>query len=179
MVYNVEECGGKWGEVGSTPQNPEFFVAQMGSRKNMFLGQYTYNIDDKGRVTIPSRFRDDLLGGLVITRGLDRCLALYPIEVWREIAAKVNALPITSPQGRALRRLFFADAADVMPDRQGRVLVPERLREYAGLSSTGEAVVVGLDLYMELWSPQRWEAEQERQLGLMEDDPALWENLQI
>ncbi|MGC9357161.1 MAG: division/cell wall cluster transcriptional repressor MraZ [Anaerolineae bacterium] len=145
----------------------------------MFLGQYTYSLDDKGRITIPSRFRDELLGGLIITRGLDPCLALYPTDIWKEIAQKVNALPLTSPQGRALRRLLYADAVDVVPDRQGRVLVPERLLVYAGLESVGEAVVVGLERYMELWAPQRWEEEMARQTQMMEDNPALWENLQI
>ncbi|MEA3396824.1 MAG: division/cell wall cluster transcriptional repressor MraZ [Chloroflexota bacterium] len=145
----------------------------------MFLGQYTYTLDTKGRLIIPSRFREGLTAGVVVTRGLDRCLTVYPLEVWEEIAQKVNALPITSPQGRALRRLLFADASDAIPDRQGRILIPERLREYAELPSTGEVVVVGLDLFLELWNPQRWAEENARELEMMGDDPALWENLQI
>ncbi len=145
----------------------------------MFLGHYTYTLDSKGRLTIPSRFRDELAGAVVITRGLDRCLALYPMEIWAELAQKVNSLPITSPQGRALRRLFFADAVDVEPDRQGRVLIPERLRAYAHLETSNEAVVVGLDRFMEIWEPGQWESQNDAQAEMMEDNPTLWENLQI
>lgn len=172
----VVESGVKWGKK---PRRIGNYLSGGEGQGSMFLGQYQYTIDDKGRITIPSRFRDELLGGLVITRGLDRCLSLYPMGVWKEIADKVNALPITSPQGRALRRLFFADATDVAPDRQGRILIPERLLEYAGLDSADEAVVVGLDQYMELWEPQHWEEQQTRQMAMMEENPALWENLQI
>ncbi|MBN1486861.1 MAG: division/cell wall cluster transcriptional repressor MraZ [Anaerolineae bacterium] len=145
----------------------------------MFLGQYTYTIDSKGRLTIPSRFREELAGELVLTRGLDRCLVAYPIDVWNEIAQKVNALPITDPRGRALRRIFFADAVDASPDRQGRILVPERLREYAGLDSSNDVVIVGLDRFMELWEAQKWAAENARQMEVLEETPSLWENLQI
>ncbi len=145
----------------------------------MFLGQYTYTLDSKGRVTIPSRFRDDLEGDVVVTRGLDRCLAVYPMAVWGEIAQKVNALPITDPRGRALRRIFFADAVNVTPDRQGRILVPDRLRDYAQLSTSEEVVVVGLDRFLEFWNPEHWEIENARQMGIMEENPDLWENLQI
>lgn len=145
----------------------------------MFLGQYAYTIDSKGRVTIPARFREELEETVVVTRGLDRCLAIYPIDVWESIAQKVTALPITDPRGRTLRRIFFADAVQVEPDRQGRVLLPERLRIYAGLVPTEEAVIVGLDRFMEVWSPERWERENISQLEVMEEDPALWEDLQI
>jgi len=145
----------------------------------MFLGQYAYTIDSKGRVTIPARFREELEETVVVTRGLDRCLAIYPIDVWESIAQKVTALPITDPRGRTLRRIFFADAVQVEPDRQGRVLLPERLRSYAGLVPTEEAVIVGLDRFMEVWGPERWERENISQLEVMEEDPALWEDLQI
>ncbi len=146
----------------------------------MFLGQYTYSLDEKGRLTIPSRFRDDLAGrNVVVTRGLDRCLTIYPLPVWDEIAQKVNALPITDPRGRALRRIFFADAMDAELDRQGRILIPDRLREYAGLEPAAEIVIVGLDRFIEIWSPQRWEEANAHQMEMMDEDPALWENLQI
>jgi len=145
----------------------------------MFLGQYQYTLDSKGRVTIPSRFRDELVGEVVLTRGLDRCLAGYPMDVWSELVQKVNALPITDPRGRALRRIFFADAVNVEPDRQGRVVVPERLREYAGLEPGSEVVIVGLDRFLELWEPQRWTEENNRQLDVLEETPALWEDLKI
>lgn len=145
----------------------------------MFLGQYTHTLDEKGRVTIPSRFREELPGEVVITRGLDRCLTLYSSERWQEIAKKVSALSITDPKGRALRRIFYADATSAEPDRQGRILVPDRLREYAGFDLNAEVVIVGLEDYLELWTPARWEEMNARQMQMMDEDPALWENLQI
>lgn len=145
----------------------------------MLVGQYTHALDTKGRVTIPSRHRDALSGDIVVTRGLDRCLTVYPIELWNEISAKVSAVPMTDPRGRALRRIFYADALYAEPDRQGRILIPDRLREHAGLELGAEVVIVGLERYLEIWKPQRWEEENARQMQMMDEDPALWENLQI
>ncbi len=145
----------------------------------MFLGQFSYTLDSKGRLTIPSRFREELPVEIVVTRGLDRCLVVYPIEVWREISQKVTSLPITDPRGRALRRVFFADAADAELDKQGRVLIPDRLREYAGLDLSSDVVIVGLDRFIELWDRGRWESQNNNQIEIMGEDPALWEDLQI
>ena len=126
----------------------------------MFLGAFVHTIDGKGRLTIPAKFRDDLAAGLVVTRGIDRCLTIYPMEEWERLAEKVSALPMTDRRARAFRRLVFADAADVIPDKQGRVLIPPRLREYAGLD--GQVVVTGLDTYIEAWNPDAWEDERGR-----------------
>ncbi|MGC9468545.1 MAG: division/cell wall cluster transcriptional repressor MraZ [Anaerolineae bacterium] len=145
----------------------------------MFLGQFSYTLDSKGRLTIPSRFRDELPEQIVITRGLDRCLVVYPIDVWKEISQKVTSLPITDPRGRTLRRVFFADAMDAELDRQGRVLIPDRLREYAGLDLSSEVAIVGLDRFIELWNPDRWEKQNESQEEIMSEDPEIWENLPI
>jgi len=146
----------------------------------MFLGQYLYTIDERGRLTIPVRYREALSAHrVVVTRGLDCCLTLYPWEVWDEIAQKVNALPITDPRGRALRRVFFADADATEPDRQGRIVIPARLLNYAGLSIPSDVVVVGLDRFIEIWQPQSWETENARQLAQMNADAALWENVRI
>ncbi len=161
------------------PFHPFILTITVGNASAMFLGQYTYTLDDKGRLTIPARFREELTGSIVITRGLDHCLTLYPMDIWDEIAQKVNALPITDPRGRALRRVFFADAMSAELDRQGRILIPDRLREIAGLDLTAEAVIVGLDRFIEIWTPERWEEANARQMEMMDEDPALWENLQI
>ena len=126
----------------------------------MFLGAFVHTIDGKGRLTIPAKFRDDLAAGLVVTRGIDRCLTIYPMEEWKRLAEKVSALPMTDRRARAFRRLVFADAADVIPDKQGRVLIPPRLRQYAGLD--GQVVVTGLDTYIEAWNPDAWEEERGR-----------------
>ncbi len=120
----------------------------------MFLGRYAHNLDAKGRLAIPARYRDALAEGVILTRGIDRCLALYPLEAWRPLAEKVAALPLTDADARNFRRLVFAEAADLSLDGQGRVLVPPELRRYAGLER--EALVVGVDTSIEIWSPERW-----------------------
>jgi MraZ protein len=145
----------------------------------MFLGQYTYTLDDKGRLTIPSRFREELSGRVVVTRGLDRCLSVYPTDVWREIAQKVTALPITNPRGRSLRRIFFADAIDAQLDTHGRILIPDRLRTIGDLELSSEVTIIGLDSFIELWNPDRWEATSANQLEAVEQNPGMWEDLDI
>jgi MraZ protein len=125
----------------------------------VFLGRYSHSIDAKGRLAIPARFRDLLGGEAVVTRGIDRCLSLYPMAAWTELAEKVSGLSISDPDARAFRRMFFAEAANVEFDRQGRILLPPDLRRYAGLD--GEATVVGMHTYVEIWSPADWESQSE------------------
>jgi MraZ protein len=120
----------------------------------VFLGRYAHNLDAKGRLAIPARYREALAEGVILTRGIDRCLALYPLDAWRPLAEKVAALPITDADARNFRRLVFAEAADLILDAQGRVLIPPDLRRYAELER--EALVVGVDASIEIWSPQRW-----------------------
>ena len=122
----------------------------------MFLGRYAHNLDAKGRLAIPARYRDALAAGLILTRGIDRCLALYPLEAWRPLAEKVAALPLTDADARNFRRLVFAEAVDLNLDGQGRILIPPDLRRYAELER--EAFVVGVDASIEIWSPARWAA---------------------
>lgn len=129
----------------------------------MFLGEFVHTTDEGGRLTIPARFRGDLEVGLVVTRGLDRCLAIYPMKEWERLAEQVSALPITDRRARAFRRLVFANASDATLDKHGRVLIPPRLREYAGLD--GEVVITGLNTYIELWNPDSWSEERERVEG--------------
>lgn len=142
----------------------------------MFLGEFVHTIDDKGRLTIPARFRADLAEGLVVTRGIDRCLVIYPLEEWKQLAEQVSALPMTDRRARAFRRLVFANASDAVPDKQGRVLIPPRLREYASLDS--EAIVTGLNTYIEVWGPELWGEEREHVEGY-EADIEGWEALGI
>ncbi|MBL7064827.1 MAG: division/cell wall cluster transcriptional repressor MraZ [Anaerolineae bacterium] len=129
----------------------------------MFLGEFVHTIDEKGRLAVPAKFRADLTYGLVVTRGIDRCLAIYPMEEWGRLAKQVSDLPMTDRRARAFRRLVFANASDATPDKQGRVLIPPRLREYAGLD--GEVVVTGLNTYIEVWNPDSWGEERERVEG--------------
>jgi MraZ protein len=120
----------------------------------MFLGEFSHTLDDKGRLTIPAKFRDELAGGLVITRGIDHCLAVYPRQVWEHLAARITQLPISQRNARNFGRLMFSGAADFVPDRQGRVLIPQPLRDYAGLD--GDAIIIGLYDRLEIWNPENW-----------------------
>lgn len=125
----------------------------------MFLGRHAHNLDDKGRLAIPSRFRDELRDGIVLTRGIDRCIAAYPLPAWDRLAEQVNALSMADPHARQFRRMVFAEAVDVKLDGQGRVLVPASLRAHAGIDR--EAVIVGVHASIEIWSPGRWTAVDE------------------
>jgi len=120
----------------------------------MFLGEYSHTLDEKGRLTIPSRFREELSGGLVVTKGIDPCLTVYPRQVWNELAERLTKLPMSQRNVRNFNRLLGSGAQDSVPDRQGRVLIPQPLREYAGLD--GDAVIIGLIDKFEIWNPERW-----------------------
>lgn len=121
----------------------------------MFLGQYEHSIDSKGRLTLPAKFRPGLEAGVVVTLGLDGCLFAFPRARWKELADRIEALPITNPDARQFSRLMFAHADDSLLDRQGRVLIPAYLREYAQLES--QVIVIGLSSRIELWNPARWQ----------------------
>lgn len=132
-----------------------------------FTGEYRHQIDDKGRLAVPSKMRAQLSGTFHVAQWLDTCLAILPAGEWDAIAAKVAALPMTDPRTRALERRLFGRAIETELDRQGRILVPQNLREVAGLD--GEVVVVGLRNRVEIWSRERWEA----QLAVLDDDAAF------
>lgn len=125
----------------------------------MFLGRNSHNLDEKGRLALPARYREELHDGVVITRGFDRCLLVYPLAAWAPLAERVSALSIGDPDVRVLRRMLFANAADLQLDRQGRILVPTELRSHAQLER--EAVVVGMHTFIEIWSPEGWAAQDE------------------
>src|SRR4051794_11357730 len=114
----------------------------------MFLGRFAHTVDAKGRLAVPSRFRDELGEGVVITRGIDRCLTLYPQTTWEPLAAKVNALSVADPDARAFRRLFFAEAANLDLDSQGRILLPPELRRYANIDR--DATIIGVNTWVEI-----------------------------
>ena len=120
----------------------------------MFLGEYEHNLDDKGRLAIPSRFREDLGDGVVITRGFDRCLMGFPREAWQQLAERVSGLSLGQGEARTLRRLIFSGASDAVLDRQGRILIPQNLREYAGLGD--QVIVAGLNTHFEIWATESW-----------------------
>ncbi len=124
----------------------------------MFLGEFTHNLDDKGRLTIPAKFRDQLVPGLVVTRNPSgKCLLVMPAEEWSRVAERVSALPLTDGRSALLRRALFSAAEDLKPDKQGRILISNRLREFASIEN--EVIVAGLNTHLELWNPQRWNQE--------------------
>lgn len=132
----------------------------------MFIGEYSLNMDNKGRMAVPAKFRANLNTGAVLTRGLDKSLFLYPKAQWDEIAQKLAALPISQANSRAFARLMLAGAWDVEIDKQGRMIVPEYLRKFAGI--TKKVVVAGLYDRMEIWDEQEWQqykANTERESG--------------
>lgn len=121
----------------------------------MFMGEYNHTLDAKGRLIIPSKFRESLGDEFVVTKGLDGCLFVYDNEEWQAFEEKLKALPITNKDARAFVRFFLAGAAGVEVDRQGRILLPGNLREFAGLDK--EAVLIGVASRIEIWSKERYE----------------------
>ncbi len=121
----------------------------------MFLGEFEHTIDDKGRVAIPARFREEMQEGFIITRGFDNCLQAFPRPTWQDLAHRISTLSLGNEEARHLRRLLFSGANEVTFDRQGRILIPQNLREYASLSE--KVVIAGMHTFFELWSPERWQ----------------------
>jgi MraZ protein len=122
----------------------------------MFWGEFSHQLDDKGRLIVPARFRPHLSSGAILTRGLDRNLVIYPDSAWRDVTERLNQMPITHPTTRALRRLLFSGAVEATLDRQGRISIPAYLRAYAGLE--GEVLIAGMETFLELWEPSTWRA---------------------
>jgi MraZ protein len=120
----------------------------------MFLGEFSHTIDDKGRLTIPAKFRDELESGVVITRGLDGCLWAFGRSEWEVMAEKIAKLATTKEAARNFARFMFSSAFDSIPDRQGRILLPQNLRDYAGIQN--ETIVIGVMNKLEIWNPAKW-----------------------
>lgn len=123
----------------------------------MFFGAFVYKIDEKGRVPIPPKFRDELRGGVVLTPGVEKCIIAYPLPEWTNLAANLTTGSITRSKLRRLNRAIFATAFSLNMDAQGRIALPYQLREHAGIED--EAIVAGANIYFELWNKKRWEEE--------------------
>ncbi|OGF20771.1 cell division/cell wall cluster transcriptional repressor MraZ [Candidatus Falkowbacteria bacterium RIFOXYB2_FULL_38_15] len=121
----------------------------------MFIGEYKHTIDEKGRLAVPVKFRAQLSGGAVVTRGLDNCLFLYTEEEWKNLAERLAKLPIGKANSRAFARLMLAGAMDVSLDKQGRIILPDYLRKYAAVGKN--VVVAGLYNRLEIWDEAKWE----------------------
>lgn len=120
----------------------------------MFWGEYSHHLDEKGRLILPSRYRASLTTGAILTRGLDQNLVIYPEDAWQVVSERLNQVPITHPAARALRRLLFSGAVEVALDKQGRMLIPSYLREYASLQD--DVLIAGMETFIEVWEPSRW-----------------------
>lgn len=120
----------------------------------MFIGEFQHNLDIKGRMAVPAKFRTDLMGGAIVTRGLDRCLFIFTKPEWQKLADKLMNLPLAQANSRAFVRLMLAGAMDVEIDSQGRVLIPDYLRKYADLKK--EVIVAGLMNRLEVWNDEAW-----------------------
>lgn len=119
------------------------------------MGEYRHSIDDKGRIIVPTKFREDLGQSFIVTRGLDHCLFIYPHPEWTQLEAKLKALPFTKADARAFTRFFFSGACEVELDKQGRIRLPVNLRDFAKLEK--ECVVIGVSTRIEIWCKELWE----------------------
>ncbi len=130
------ESGGKWGGL-------------------MFIGEYAHSLDTKSRLTIPVKFRNELGTIPIVTKGLDGCLFLYPTDEWNVIVERLKNLPLGKPEVRAFARFFLSAATEAEIDKQGRIVIPNNLKEHAGIDK--EVCVVGVSNRIELWEPNKWQ----------------------
>jgi MraZ protein len=139
--------GGKWSIVVTNKS-----LRWIGA---MFIGEYQHSIDAKSRIIVPSKFRDDLGNRFILTKGLDNCLFIFSMEEWSKFEEKLKNLPVASKEARAFVRYFFSGAIECETDKQGRLTIPQNLREYAKIEK--ELVAIGVLSRVEIWSRQEWE----------------------
>ncbi len=120
----------------------------------MFIGEYRHSVDEKGRLAVPAKYREQLQRGAVVTRGLDRCLFIYPGDAWQELAQRLANLPVSKANTRSFARFLLAGAMDVELDKQGRIIIPEYLRSFAGIRKS--VVLAGLYNRLEVWDEEQW-----------------------
>ena len=138
----MEKSGSKWGVLLFT------------GCTLMFMGEYSHTLDSKGRLIIPSKFREELGEGFILTRGLDKCLSIYSQASWKVFEQKLSTLPLASKEARTFTRFFVSGASNCELDKQGRILVPATLRDYAGLVK--DVILAGNLDRIEVWSKERW-----------------------
>lgn len=123
----------------------------------MFFGEFEYRIDDKGRVPIPPKFRRELREGVILTRGVEKCVTLYPLSEWKKLAESLTGSSVTQSKLRRLNRAIFATAFSLNIDGQGRIALPISLRQHAEI--VDEVIIAGANNYLEIWNKMRWEEE--------------------
>ncbi len=153
MWEKVVENGKDAGRSGVHPLKG--IIAQM------FLGQYQHNLDDKGRLMIPARYRDLLAAGAFITQGFDRCLMVMTDTYFQDVYARISSMNMADPAARMLRRLILSNAYSVEVDKVGRILVPQNLREFLAVSN-GELILAGQGEYFEVWTPAEWKTQTDK-----------------
>lgn len=134
--------------------------APLTSKIGMLIGEYRHNIDPKKRIALPAKFRREIGDQAVISKGQEKCLYVYPLKEWEQVAENLSKLPMGLAQNRAAVRLILAEARDVEIDALGRVLIPENLKEYAELNE--EAIIIGVYKRLEIWNPKNWEQYKEK-----------------
>jgi MraZ protein len=127
----------------------------------VFFGTYTPRLDDKGRIFLPAKFRDELAEGLVVTRGQERCLYVWSMEEFTKLTERLRDTSVTNKSARDYVRMFFAGASDETPDKQGRITIPTMLRDYASLSK--ECIVIGAMNRIEIWDAESWQTYSDEQ----------------
>jgi MraZ protein len=133
----------------------------------LFLGEHRHALDDKGRVIFPARMRDELGPHVVLQKGIEACVYVFPTKAWEAEVERVNSLPTTHPQSRRYRRFFFSQAQDERIDKQGRLTIPQAFRVYAGLSK--DVVVAGVGARVEIWDAGRWDTQRSESEDTVED----------
>ena len=133
----------------------------------MFIGEFSHSVDAKGRVAVPAKFRNKISGGAIITRGLDKCLFVFTKKDWEKLAGKLIELPISQSNSRAFARLMLSGASDVDIDSQGRILIPDYLRKYAGISKA--VTVIGVYSRVEVWDDKVWETYKRKTEGASDE----------
>ena len=136
----------------------------------MFLGEYEYKVDNKGRLPLPPKFRQELMGELVLTNGLEKCIVLYPVEEWHKVSDALSAKALPSSKFRTMNRAMFGTAFSLTLDGQGRIALPPTLRNRAEI--TDRAYVVGANNYIEVWNPNLWQKEKAAA------GEQLWQNIE-
>ena len=143
----------------------------------MFIGEYNHTLDAKGRLIVPSKLRESLGERFFLTKGLDGCLSVYPTEEWEDFTGKLHNLPVTNKDARKFVRFFLAGACECEIDKQGRILIPANLREFAKLEK--EAVLVGVSNRIEIWSRDKWEEINDVDVDDMDDIAQHMEDIGI
>ena len=130
----------------------------------MFIGEYQHCLDEKGRVTVPSKYRDQLGERFILTKGLDGCLFIYPLDEWNLFEQKLKNLPLTNMNARKFIRFFLSGAVECSPDKQGRILIPNSLRVYSEIEK--DIVFIGMSNRIEVWSQMKWDAYNNQELDM-------------